>query len=56
MTFKPRSIRSNVGVRPIVEGRPILRNLRYFALYSQVSFVRELGRNSRYSTEITKFL
>ena len=30
MSFRTRSIRSIVGVRPIIEGRPILGNLRYF--------------------------
>ena len=29
MHFRPRSIRSKVGVRPIIEGRPILENLMY---------------------------
>ena len=27
INFRPRSTRSKVGVRPIIEGRPILRNL-----------------------------
>ena len=29
MNFKPRGTRSKVGVRPIIEVRPILGNLRY---------------------------
>ena len=29
MNFKPRSSTSKVGVRPIIEGQPILGNLRY---------------------------
>ena len=30
MTFRPRRITSKVGVRPIIEGRPILGNLRVY--------------------------
>ena len=32
MNFRPRGTRSKVGVRPIIEVRPILGNLRYFEL------------------------
>ena len=34
MTFRPRSITSKVGVRPIIEGRPIVGNLRYIQSFS----------------------
>ena len=32
INFRPRSTRLKVGVRPIIEGRPILGNLRYLEI------------------------
>ena len=39
MIFRPRSITSKVGVRPIIERRLILGNLRYIELLQIVSLL-----------------